>query len=149
MENSSCMWHSLMDVMDVGPTGQWSDHYFVSKSCGFYQYENIYLDIHKTFVCISLRLSCLIVRRKETSKFRKWPKTKKTCVSEIIYYRANQNVCMRVVILWREYLSAYCTVTAEKASKHNNNKRSRNCPQSGRFTVSSSTAMYLKQRKIL
>jgi hypothetical protein len=38
----------------------------------------------------------------------------------------------------------YVTMTAEKASKHNNEKRSRNSPQSGRFNVSSSNAIYLK-----
>jgi len=69
---------------------------------------------------------------------------KHVCLSYILYYRTNQDICMRVVALCHDYLSAYCTVTAEKASKHKNDKRSRNSPQSGRFTVSSSTAMYLK-----
>jgi len=35
-------------------------------------------------------------------------------------------------------------MTAEKASKHNVDKRSRNSPQSVIFIVSSSAAMYLK-----
>jgi len=55
---------------------------------------------------------------------------------------------MRAVILWHEYVSAYCTVTAEKASKHNAERVSRNSPQSGMFNVSSSIAIYLKQWKI-
>jgi len=51
---------------------------------------------------------------------------------------------MRVAVLWHEYVSAYCTVTAEKASKHSAERVSRNIPQSGMFIVSSSNAIYLK-----
>jgi hypothetical protein len=40
------------------------------------------------------------------------------------------------------------TVTKERASRHIANNKSRNSPQSGRFIVSSNTAINLKNAKI-
>ena len=86
----------MLDLQDI-------DHVSISCPSRVVSIDKkTYLDVHEASYIYFHKNIVYNFTMEGNLKVYEMTEDKEVCVSDILYYRANQDVCIRVVILWHE-----------------------------------------------